>query len=73
MNGDFTMSKKGFIESAIFLILKEAEHGVSIPDLCRKRGLFLPVFTNGAANTEESMISDMKAMAEENRYTWLIN
>ena len=64
------MPKKRFSESEIFSILKEAEQGANVPDLCRKHGMSSASFYKWRSKyggMDASMISEMKAMAEENR------
>ena len=64
------MPKKRFSESAIFAILKEADLGMSVPDLCRKHGMSSATFYKWRSKyggMDASMISEMKTMAEENR------
>ena len=39
MKGNFTMNGKRFSESEIFKILKEAENGRRVVDLCREYGI----------------------------------
>lgn len=51
-------------------ILKEAESGVPVSDLCRQHGMSNASFYKWRAKfggMDASMISEMKALAEENR------
>ena len=64
------MTKKRFSESEIFKILKEAENGRSVPDLCREYGMSSAAFYKWRAKyggMDASMISEMKSLEEENR------
>lgn len=70
MKGNFTMSRKRFSESEIFKILKEAENGRSVSDLCREHGMSNASFYKWRAKyggMDASMISEMKSLEEENR------
>ena len=70
MKGNFTMSRKKFSESEIFKILKEAEHGRSVSSLCREYGMSNAAFYKWRSKyggMDASMISQMKALEEENR------
>ena len=64
------MSRKRFSESEIFKILKEAENGRSVVDLCREHGMSNAAFYKWRAKyggMDASMISEMKSLEEENR------
>lgn len=64
------MSRKRFSESEIFKILKEAENGRSVSDLCREHGMSNASFYKWRAKyggMDASMISEMKSLEEENR------
>ena len=64
------MKKTRFTESQIMAILKEAESGVRVPDLCRKHGMSEATFYNWRAKyggMDTSMIKHMKELEEENR------
>ena len=70
MKGNFTMSRKKFSESEIFKILKEAEKGRTVSDLCREYGMSGASFYKWRAKyggMDASMISEMKSLEEENR------
>ena len=62
--------KKRFSEAQIFSILKQAENGIPIPELCREHGVSRASFYKWRSKyggMDVSMISQMKEMAEENR------
>lgn len=62
--------KKRFSETQIFAILKQAENGISVPDLCREHGIGRATFYKWRSKyggMDVSMITQMKEMAEENR------
>lgn len=64
------MNRKRFSESEIFKILKEAENGRSVVDLCRDYGMGNATFYKWRAKyggMDASMISEMKSLEEENR------
>jgi putative transposase len=62
------MKKTKFMESQIFNLLKEAEMGISIADICREQLVTLHS-TNGELNTVEwaSMMKRLKELEEENQ------
>ena len=45
------MKRARYTESQIFQILKEAESGVAVPDLCRKHGMSDASFYKWRAST----------------------
>ena len=64
------MKKTRYSESKIFQILKEAESGVPVPELCRKHGMSDASFYNWRAKYGGMQASDMKRLKEleeENR------
>lgn len=64
------MSRRKFSESEIFKILKAAENGRAVTDLCREHGMSNAAFYKWRAKyggMDASMISQMKALEEENR------
>ena len=64
------MKKKRFIEKQIFAVLKEAEAGINIGDLCRKYGMSEATVYNWRAKYGGMELSDMKRLKEleeENR------
>jgi len=66
-----TLTKnKRYGDAQIMGILKQAESGVPVSELCREHGMSSASFYEWRANfggMDTSMISELKAMAEENR------
>jgi putative transposase len=58
------MKKPRFKESQIFQILKEAEAGVPVPELCRKHGMSNASFYKWRAKYGGMDVSNMKRMKE---------
>lgn len=64
------MKKSKFSESQIVKILKEAESGVPVPDLCRQHGFSKSTFYKWRAKyggMEASDLKRLKELEEENR------
>jgi putative transposase len=64
------MKKSRFTEPQILAILKQGESGVPVPDLCREHGISNATYDNWRSKyggMDASLMSEMKAMAEENR------
>lgn len=64
------MKKTRFSEAQIIGILRQAEGGVPVPDLCREHGMSSASFYKWRARyggMDASMISQMKALEDENR------
>ena len=64
------MKKSQFTDSQIIAILKEAESGVRVPDLCREHGMSDATFYKWRAKfggMDASMMKRMKELEEENR------
>ena len=64
------MKKSRYSDSQIMNILKQAEGGVPIPQLCREHGMSSASFYKWRSKyggMDASMIGEMKEMAEENR------
>ncbi len=62
--------KKRFTDAQIINILKEAENGLSVPELCRKHGICSATFYKWRSKfggLDVSMVSHMRALEEENR------
>lgn len=64
------MKKKRYTETQIMRILKQAEGGVPVAELCREHGMSSASFYKWRSKyggMDASMISEMKAMAQENQ------
>jgi putative transposase len=64
------MKKSRYTETQIFQILKEAESGIPVPELCRKHGMSDASFYKWRAKyggMDTSMMKRMKELEEENR------
>ena len=64
------MKKARYSNTQIMGILKQAESGVPVSELCREHGMSSASFYKWRAKfggMDASMMSEMKAMAEENR------
>ncbi len=64
------MKKSRFSEAQIMTILKQAEGGVPVPELCREHGMSNASFYKWRAKyggMDASLISRMKALDDENR------
>ena len=64
------MKKARFSDSQIMEVLKRADAGVKVPDLCRELGVSSATFYKWRAKfagMDVSMMSRMKALEEENR------
>ncbi len=64
------MKKSRFADNQIIAILKEAESGVKVPDLCRTHGMSDATFYKWRAKfggMDASMMKRMKELEEENR------
>ena len=64
------MKLSRFTESQIINLLKQAEAGASVPDLCREHGMSSATFYKWRAKyggMDASMVSRMKELEDENR------
>ena len=64
------MKNGRFSDAQIMAVLKQAENGVPVSELCREHGMSSASFYKWRAKfggMDASMVSQMKAMAEENR------
>lgn len=64
------MKQKRFSETQIMQILKQAEGGVPVAQLCREHGMSSASFYKWRSKyggMDASMISEMKALAQENQ------
>jgi putative transposase len=64
------MKKSRFSESQIISILKQAESGTPVPELCREHGMSSAAFYKWRSKyggMDASMITRMKELEEENR------
>jgi putative transposase len=70
MNEEIQMKMTRFSEPQILAILRQAEGGVPVAELCREHGMSNASFYKWRAKyggMDASMVSQMKAMEEENR------
>ena len=64
------MKTARFSDAQIMSILRQAESGVSVSELCREHGMSSASFYKWRSRyggMDASMVSEMKAMADENR------
>jgi putative transposase len=70
MTGEIPMKKSRFSETQIITILKQAEGGVPVPELCREHGMSNASVYKWRAKyggMDASLIARMKALDDENR------
>ena len=64
------MKKSRFTDSQILSVLKEAENGVLVPELCREHGMSSATFYKWRTKfggMDASMMTRLKELEEENR------
>ena len=64
------MKKSRFTDSQILSILKQAENGVPVPDLCREHGMSSATFYKWRTKyggMDASIMTRLKELEEENR------
>lgn len=64
------MKKSRFSDSQILAVLKEAESGIPVPDLCRTHGISSATFYNWRSRysgMDASLMTRLKELEEENR------
>ena len=70
MTEEIPLKKSLFTDSQIIGILKQAEAGTPVPELCREHGISAATFYKWRSKyggMEASMVSRMKELEEENR------
>ena len=64
------MKRSRFTDSQIMAVLKQAETGTPVPDLCREHGVSTATFYKGRAKfggMDVSLMAKMKELEDENR------
>ncbi len=64
------MKRSNFTDSQIMAILKQAESGIPVPDLCREHNIGKSTFYKWRSKyggMDTSLMARMKALEEENR------
>ncbi len=64
------MKKSRFSDSQIIAVLKQAEGGAPVPDLCRQHGISSATFYKWRSKfggMDASLMAQMKALQDENR------
>ena len=64
------MKKSRYSDSKILAIIKQAENGVPVPELCRKHGMSSAAFYKWRAKyggMDASLMARMKELEDENR------
>ena len=68
--GRFCMRKSRFTDSQILAVLKQAENGVPVPELCREHGISSATFYKWRSKfggMDASMMTRLKELEDENR------
>jgi putative transposase len=58
------MKKSRFTESRIVAILKEADSGLKVADICRKHGISMPTYYNWKSKYGGLSVSELKRIKE---------
>ena len=64
------MKKSGFTDPRIMSVLRQAEGGLVVPELCREHGISAATFYKWRSKfggMDASMMAEMKTMQDENR------
>lgn len=64
------MKKSRYTDSQIMAILKQAEEGATVPELCREHGMSSATFYKGRAKyggMDASLMARLKDLEDENR------
>jgi len=70
LNEEFRMKKSRFTDPQIMSVLKQAEGGMAVPELCREHGISSATFYKWRSKfggMDASMMAEMKTMQDENR------
>jgi putative transposase len=70
MDEEISMKKSRFTDAEILAVLRQAEGGMAVPDLCRQHTISSATFYKWRAKyggMDASMVSQMKAIEDENR------
>jgi putative transposase len=70
LNEEIRMKKSRFTDTQIMSVLKQAEGGLAVAELCREHGISAATFYKWRAKfggMDVSMMAEMKTMQEENR------
>jgi putative transposase len=70
LNEEIRMKKSRFTDPQIMSVLKQAEGGMAVPELCREHGISAATFYKWRSKfggMDASMMAEMKTMQDENR------